>query len=64
MNDHSDLADQRDGEADGMEREGDRLQEGVDDAKQRLQSANADELIPSAADEPGGGDDDDEGETD
>lgn len=55
MSDHSDLADERDTEADDMERENERLQEGVDEAKQTLRSANADSLIPAAEDEPGAG---------
>ena len=53
MEDHRELADQRDEEADKLERENERIGEGIDDARQAVDSAHGDELVP----EPLGDDD-------
>lgn len=57
MSDHDELADQREQEADRLERENERVGEGADAARHALQQAQKDELIPAAmgADEPARG---------
>ncbi len=60
MSDHRELADQRDEEADGLERESERVGEGVEAAKQAVDTADAESMIPSAMgeDDPGYRDED------
>ena len=55
MSDHGELSDQRDGEADAMEREGERVREGADAARDALKKAYADAAIPEpmGEDDPG-----------
>ncbi|MEA2170698.1 MAG: hypothetical protein QOF76_3998 [Solirubrobacteraceae bacterium] len=54
--DHEDLADQREHEADGLEREGEIVDEGVADAKKALQATHDDPVIPTPIDEESDGD--------
>lgn len=57
MTDHDELADQREQEADKLERENERVGEGADAARDALQRAQRDELVPEAmgADDPAHG---------
>jgi len=59
MSDHRELADQRDNEADRMERESERVAEGADESRSKLRAAQGDQLIPEAMgeDDPGQRDD-------
>ncbi|MGI8624747.1 MAG: hypothetical protein ACR2NB_14995 [Solirubrobacteraceae bacterium] len=62
MNDHEELADQREAEADRLERENEHVGEGADAARDAHAKANADSMIPEALgeDDPGRRADDDE----
>ena len=57
MSEHDELADQREQEADELERGSERVGEGADQARDALQQAQKDELIPAAmgADDPAHG---------
>ena len=57
MTDHDELAEQREQEADELERDSERVGEGADQARHALAQAQKDELIPEAmgADDPAHG---------
>lgn len=61
MSDHGELADQREDEADGMERDSELVGEGADSARDALSKAQADELIPEPLGEDDPGQRDDQG---